>query len=209
MNKICVVLLGLCLTLSVSASEFINGQHYITLNTPIPIEAQIVEFFSFYCPHCYQFEQSWPIGHTLKRNFPSRVKIIKYHIRSLGGDMGHILTRVWAMAMVMGLENKVILPIFHGILYDHTITDAASLKNVFMKVSGIKSVEYDRAWNSDKVKLLVVQQEQIAGDIGLKGVPTMLIHGKYVINNSELDSSSVKTYLQQYFHLVDFLLAKK
>ncbi|VFP81910.1 DsbA family protein [Candidatus Erwinia haradaeae] len=209
MKKIWLVLLGLFWTVNVTASEFINGQHYITLDKAIPVEAPIVEFFSFYCPHCYQFEQIWPIGDVVRKNLPHPVKIIKYHIGCFGGNMGYALTRAWAIAMVMGLENKVTLPIFHGILYDQTVTDEVSLKKVFMKASGIKSAEYDVAWHGDQVEYLVHKQEKIAEYVGLKGVPTMLIYGKYMINNSELDSRSTEVYLQQYSNLVHFLLTKK
>ena len=57
MKKIWLALAGMILAFSATAAQFTDGKQYITLDKPVAGEPQVLEFFSFYCPHCYQFEE--------------------------------------------------------------------------------------------------------------------------------------------------------
>ena len=57
MKKIWLALAGMILAFSASAAQITDGKQYITLDKPVAGEPQVLEFFSFYCPHCYQFEE--------------------------------------------------------------------------------------------------------------------------------------------------------
>ncbi len=57
MKKIWLALAGMVLAFSASAAQISDGKQYITLDKPVAGEPQVLEFFSFYCPHCYQFEE--------------------------------------------------------------------------------------------------------------------------------------------------------
>ena len=58
MKKVWLALAGMILAFSASAAQITDGKQYITLDKPIAGEPQVLEFFSFYCPHCY------PDNHT-------------------------------------------------------------------------------------------------------------------------------------------------
>lgn len=209
MKKIWFALVGMVLAFSASAATFTDGQQYITLDRPASGEPQVVEFFSFFCPHCYEFEHVWHVSETVKKGLPADVKVIKYHVEFLGGDMGKAVTQAWAVAMALGVEDKVTAPLFEGIQKTRTITDPASLKEAFVKAADIKPADYDAAWNSFAVKSLVAQQSKAAADVDLRGVPAMFVNGKYMINNGGLDTSSMDNYVQQYANVVKFLVEKK
>ena len=209
MKKLWFALVGLVLAFSASAAQFSEGQQYVTIQKPVTGEPQVLEFFSFYCPHCYQFERVWHVSDTVKQGLPANTKVTKYHVEFLGGDMGKTVTQAWAVAMALGVEDKVTAPIFDGIQKTQTITDPASLKEAFVKAAGIKPEEYDAAWNSFVVKSLVAQQEKAAADVELQGVPAMFVNGKYMVNNGGLDTSSQEVYVQQYANVVKFLLTQK
>lgn len=108
-----------------------------------------------------------------------------------------------------GVEDKVTAPIFDGIQKTQTITDPASLKDVFIKAAGITSEQYDSAWNSFAVKALVAQQQKAAADVDLRGVPAIFINGKYMVNNGGLDTSSMENFVADYANVVKFLVEKK
>ncbi|VFP85973.1 DsbA family protein [Candidatus Erwinia haradaeae] len=209
MKNILLLLLVTILTFNASASLLINSKKYTSLDQPIISVPHVLEFFSFYCPHCYEFEKEWCSNQTVQKNFPRHSKLIKYHIVNFGGEMGHTLTRAWAIAMVMGVEEKVILPIFEGVLITKSIIDQASLKKVFIRSTGIQEEQYDTIWSSPVIDKLYEQQGRVACNIHLKGVPTIIIHGKYMVNGDELDTSSIATYVQEYANVVQFLLNKK
>ena len=52
MKKVWLALAGMILAFSASAAQITDGKQYITLDKPIAGEPQVLEFFSFYCPHC-------------------------------------------------------------------------------------------------------------------------------------------------------------
>ncbi|ADD79123.1 thiol:disulfide interchange protein DsbA [Pantoea sp. PA1] len=209
MKKIFFALMGLVLAFSASAAQFTEGKQYVSLPKPVAGEPQVMEFFSFFCPHCYQFEQIYHVGDAVKKNLPADTKMVKYHVDFLGGDLGPVVTHAWAVAMALGVEDKVTSPIFDGIQKSQTITDAASLKDVFIKAAGISSEQYDAAWNSFAVKALVAQQQKAASDVDLRGVPAMFINGKYMVNNGGLDTSSMANFVADYANVVKFLVEKK
>ncbi|MBP2169056.1 thiol:disulfide interchange protein DsbA [Erwinia toletana] len=209
MKKIWFALVGLVLAFSASAAQFSDGQQYVTLGKPVAGEPQVMEFFSFFCPHCYQFERVYHVSETVKKNLPANVKVVKYHVEFLGGDMGKTVTQAWAVAMALGVEDKVTGPVFDGIQKTQTITDPASLKDAFVTAAGIKPEEYDAAWNSFVVKSLVAQQEKAAADVDLRGVPAMFVNGKYMVNNGGLDTSSMDNFVQEYANVVKFLVSQK
>ncbi|MDU3067259.1 MAG: DsbA family protein [Escherichia coli] len=57
MKKIWLALAGLVLAFSASAAQYEDGKQYTTLEKPVAGAPQVLEFFSFFCPHCYQFEE--------------------------------------------------------------------------------------------------------------------------------------------------------
>ncbi|ARF47963.1 MULTISPECIES: thiol:disulfide interchange protein DsbA [Pantoea] len=209
MKKIFFALMGLVLAFSASAAQFSEGKQYVSLPKPVAGEPQVMEFFSFFCPHCYQFEEIYHVSDAVKKNLPADTKMVKYHVDFLGGELGPVVTHAWAVAMALGVEDKVTAPIFDGIQKTQTITDPASLKDVFIKAAGITSEQYDSAWNSFAVKALVAQQQKAAADVDLRGVPAIFINGKYMVNNGGLDTSSMENFVADYANVVKFLVEKK
>lgn len=209
MKKIWFALVGLVLAFSASAAQFTDGQQYVSLPKPLAGEPQVMEFFSFFCPHCYQFERIYHISDAVKKNLPADTKVVKYHVDFLGGDFGPVVTHAWAVAMALGVEDKVTAPLFDGIQKTQTISDADSLKAAFINAAGISSQEYDAAWNSFAVKALVAQQEKAASDVDLRGVPAMFVNGKYMVNNGGLDTSSMDNFAAEYANVVKFLVSQK
>lgn len=68
----------------------------------------------------------------------------KYHVNFMGGDVGKDLTQAWAVAMALGVEDKVTVPLFEGVQKTQTIRSASDIRDVFIN-AGIKGEEYDAA----------------------------------------------------------------
>lgn len=207
MKKICFILVGVVLTYSTAAASFIEGQQYVQLHKPVIREHQVLEFFSFYCPHCYQFEQIYHISSNVKKALPPGIKMIKYHVGFLG-PLGTELTQAWAAAMALGVEDEVGPLILNALQESQSIQNLKDIRALFLK-AGVSAKEYDAAWDSFVVKSLVVQQEKAATDLQLRGVPAMFINGKYMIKNDGLDTSSIDAYTKQFADVVIFLLTQK
>ncbi|AJJ61654.1 thiol:disulfide interchange protein DsbA [Yersinia aldovae] len=207
MKNVWLALVGMVMAFSVSAGQFKDGTQYQTLNKPITGEPQVLEFFSFYCPHCYQFEEVYHVPQAVKKALPEGTKMTRYHVEFLG-PLGKQLTQAWAVAMALGVEEKVTPLMFEGVQKTQTIQTPDDIRNVFIK-AGISGEDYDSALNSFVVKSLVVQQVKAAEDLQLRGVPAMFVNGKYMIKNDGMDTSSMDAYVKQYADVVKFLLTQK
>ena len=113
-EKLWIALVGLVLAFSASAAQFTDGQQYVTLDKPVAGEPQVMEFFSFFCPHCYQFERVYHVGDAVKKTLPEGVKVTKYHVDFLGGELGPIVTHARAVALALGVEDQVTGPLLTG-----------------------------------------------------------------------------------------------
>ncbi len=207
MKKIWLALAGMVLAFSVSAAQFTDGKEFVTLEKPVAGEPQVLEFFSFYCPHCYQFEEVLHVSDTVKKKLPEGTKMTKYHVEFLG-PLGKDLTQAWAVAMALGVQDKITAPMFEAVQKTQSVQNVADIRNVFID-AGIKAEEYDAAWNSFVVKSLVAQQEKAAADLQLQGVPAIFVNGKYQLNPQGMDTSSMDVMVQQYADVTKFLVEKK
>ncbi|ELY6382107.1 thiol:disulfide interchange protein DsbA [Cronobacter sakazakii] len=207
MKKIWLALAGMVMAFSVSAADYSDGKQYNTLEKPVAGAPQVMEFFSFYCPHCYQFEEVLHVSDSVKKKLPAGTKMTKYHVEFLG-PLGKDLTQAWAVAMAMGIEDKITAPMFEAVQKTQTVQTPADIRKVFID-AGVKPEEYDAAWNSFVVKSLVAQQEKAAADVGLQGVPAMYVNGKYQLNPQGIDTSNMDVFVQQYADTVNYLLGKK
>ncbi len=207
MKKIWLALAGMVMAFSVSAADYSDGKQYNTLEKPVAGAPQVMEFFSFYCPHCYQFEEVLHVSDSVKKKLPAGTKMTKYHVEFLG-PLGKDLTQAWAVAMAMGIEDKITAPMFEAVQKTQTVQTPADIRKVFID-AGVKPEEYDAAWNSFVVKSLVAQQEKAAADAGLQGVPAMYVNGKYQLNPQGMDTSNMDVFVQQYADTVNYLLGKK
>ena len=207
MKKIFLALVGMVMAFSVSAAQFSDGAQYVTLDKTVANEPQVLEFFSFYCPHCYQFEQVWHVSDSIRKNLPKDVKYTKYHVEFLG-PLGKQLTQAWAVAIALGVEEKVSPLMFDAVQKQQSVQNADDIRKVFIQ-AGFKGEDYDAALNSFVVKSLVVQQEKAAADLGLQGVPSVFVNGKYMVKNDGLDTSSMDSYVKQYSDVINFLSTKK
>jgi len=207
MKKIWLALAGMILAFSASAAQFTDGKQYTRLDKPVAGEPQVLEFFSFYCPHCYQCEQVLHVSDNGKKKLPEGTKMTKYHVEFLG-PLGKDLTQAWAVAMALGVEDKITAPMFEAVQKTQTVQTTADIRKVFVD-AGVKGEEYDAAWNSFVVKSLVAQQEKAAADLQLQGVPAMFVNGKYQLNMQGMDTSSMDIFVQQYADTVKYLVEKK
>ncbi|HGM5492935.1 TPA: thiol:disulfide interchange protein DsbA [Serratia fonticola] len=207
MKKIWLALVGMVMAFSASAAQFSDGTQYVTLDKPVTGEPQVLEFFSFYCPHCYQFEETFHISDAIKKGLPEGTKMTKYHVEFLG-PMGKQLTQAWAVAMALGVEDKITQPMFEAIQKTQTVQTPDDIRKVFVN-AGVAGEEYDAALNSFVVKSLVAQQEKAAEDLQLRGVPAVFVNGKYMVKNDGLDTSNMDVYVKQFADVVKFLSEKK
>lgn len=202
-----LALIGIAMSFGAAAANYTEGKEYTDIKQPVQNLPQVLEFFSFYCPHCYQFENVYKVPQTVEKNLPEGVKMERYHVDFLG-PLGPNLTQAWAVAMVLKVEDKVTPVLFEGIQKTQSINTPADIRNAFVK-AGVSGDEYDAALNSFVVKSLVAKQQNAAQDLKLRGVPAMFVDGKYQVRNNGIAVENAADYAKEFSNVVNYLVNKK
>lgn len=200
MKKVFTLLIGLfLLPLSIQAADFKEGTHYTVISQTVTEKPEVLEFFSFYCPHCFKFE---PLIKTLKQNLPQEIKIKKNHVNFLGKEMGAKLTHAYAAAELLGIEDTVSTIIFNRL---HTqrkaIVSDQDIIDIFVQ-AGATEAEAKSAMVSFPVNGIAAQMKRNTESYKIRGVPTLIVNGKY-----QVKSNSVKSE-KEFVALVNYLATK-
>ena len=188
------------------AAEPVEGKEYKVVNQAPSSQKEVVELFSFYCPHCYAFELQYKIPSQIKEKLPADVKFTQYHVDFLGRQSEN-LTRAWAFAMAKGVEDNVKTALFEGAQKD-AFKSMDDIKAVFL-ANGVSEADFDSGINSFAVNGLVSKQTQYAERFKVRGVPAFFINDKYEINLEGFsDSTSTGAFIQRYVDAVTFLTNK-
>ncbi|MGJ8679318.1 thiol:disulfide interchange protein DsbA/DsbL [Paraglaciecola sp.] len=158
-----------------------EGEHYEVVNEKASATPEIIEFFSFWCPHCYNFE---PIVKNLKNKLADGTDFKKVHVNfmgSAGPKTQDEATRAMMVGRALKREDALNLAIFKYIhVQKSSVTSLKDLKNVFI-VNGIEPADFDKMANSFGVNSMVQKNNKTIQKYrkSLRSVPTFIVNGKY------------------------------
>lgn len=161
------------------AAELKEGEQYITLSQERSAQPEVIEFFSFYCPHCYSFEMQYKIPAKVKEGLPKGTTFKQYHVDFLG-PQGKNLTRAWALAMTLGVEDKVKTALFDG-AQANAFKSMDDIRQKFID-NGITAEQFDGTINSFAVTTLVKTQQNLVKQFQVNGVPDFYVNNKFRVN---------------------------
>ncbi len=198
---------------NVSAIEIEEGVHYEVINTTATATPEVKEFFSYYCPHCHNFE---PLADSLKEAAKTdNFKFVKSHVDFLpaaGPDIQLMLTKALVTSEVLKVP-AVSTAIFEYIHKQRGIfTEEKDVRNIFL-IHNVDGDKFDKAFNSFAVKAaaskMKKEQESLSRRRVLTGVPTFIVNGKYKILSSGFKAKTYDEYFSQMQEAVIELTKKK
>ncbi len=160
---------------------FIAGEHYIVLDKPMAArdssKIEVVEMFSYGCPHCYEFE---PI---IKQWAESQAKDVDFwFFPAVWNKPMELFARAFYVAQDLNVEKKIHLPLFSAITVEHElIRNETELANFFAKFK-VDNKAFMKAFKSKKVVDQVEQAKIRVENYKPVGVPELVINGKYRID---------------------------
>ncbi len=178
-----------------------EGVDYTVLPTPLPLQKagqnEVIEFFSYACPHCAGIEP-----HIIKWSETKKpADVGLYQLPALGGDMWTFTGRAKFTAQKLGLSHTFDQQYFTAIHKDgkrRLLGDKDYTFDFIAKAAKVDVSEVEKAWNSLQVKSNMVKSNQLAQQAKINAVPAIIVNGKYLVKINSYDFSSV----------VDYLLAK-
>ncbi|MGI1989098.1 thiol:disulfide interchange protein DsbA/DsbL [Shewanella glacialipiscicola] len=187
--------------MAVVAADYQEGVHYTVINDgPATEKPEITEFFSFYCPHCYNFAKT--VVPKIIADKPDGVAFNQAHVDFIGKDMGVEMSRAFAVAHQLNVDDKIDNALFSAI-HDkkQNFTNRDDIRALFI-ANGVDGKTFDAAAESFMVKAQMAKMKRDTENAKLTGVPALVVNGKY-----RVETGSIKSYDE----LLDiaFFLAKK
>ncbi len=179
------------------------GTNYLVLGTRAPVEApagkiEVVEFFSYNCPHCNAFE---PELEAWIKTLPKDVAFRHVPVPFVGNDV-EAKQRLFYALEAMGKVDEYQPKVFNAI---HTqrlpvMGDAAIID--WAAKNGLDRAKFTDAFNSFGVVSKAKRASQLTDAYKVSGVPAMGVAGRFYVDG-ELAGSMARC-----LQITDYLIAQ-
>jgi thiol:disulfide interchange protein DsbA len=197
--------LALALPLSLStfqAAAIEAGFDYQVLATAQPKETkakvEIIEFFSYRCPHCFQLE---PSLHAWMAKLPAGVKVVRQPV--IFSETWEPGARIFFALESLGLLDKMHAKVFEAMHQQHYNFDDPSIFFDWAGKQGLDVPKLRDAYHSFSTGSKVARAKLLARNYKIEGVPTLAVNGKY------LTSASLTGSTPAMFSVLDELVRKE
>ena len=184
-----LLLLLLPLVATAEGFQFEEGTHYVTLEVPVKTRnadsVEVTEYFSYGCPHCYRFE---PLIQQWVASLPADVEFNR--TPAIWQQPGYELyAQTYYTLYALGELDRIHTPLFQAIHSERrNLMDLKSITS-FMVEQGIDAETFVRAFNSFGVKAMYQQAIARQRVYRARGVPCLIINGKYRIETTMVEST--------------------
>lgn len=187
------------------------GVEYRVLNKPQPTEAgkkiEVIEFFAYFCPHCYAFEPH--IEEWVKKQ-GDNIVFKRVHV-----DFHNLTTqqKLYYTLEALGRASELNIKAFNAyhIERNRLSTDAEVMN--FVEKQGLDKQKFLGIYNSFSMQAKLSRGAQLQSAYGVDGVPTIAIDGRFVTSPSDVAKtvpprSSEQAQLAETLKVMDWLVAK-
>jgi thiol:disulfide interchange protein DsbA len=162
-------------------AQLVEGRDYRVLTPPKPTSSpgkiEVVEFFSYACPHCAKFN---PLVTAWVAKQPKDVAFKRIAV-SYGRPPWMNLARTYYALESTGDLKKLDAALFRAIHDDQqNLFDEQSIADWVGKQGG-DAARFANAYVSFGVNNQTVQADQMAEDFGVDAIPTLAVNGRYVV----------------------------
>ena len=199
------IVLSLLVAVSTHAEslQFEEGTHYVELQIPLktrtPSKVEVAEFFSYGCPHCYQFE---PLIAAWHDKLPADVKFVR--TPAVWNKDYQVYAQTYYTAKALKVLDKVHTPVFNAIHSQRKRLNTPQAMAGFFADYGVEVEDFAKTYNSFGVRASVQQADSKGRAYRSAGVPAIIVNGKYRVEGSMAGGSNANM-----LRIVDFLIAKE
>ncbi|MCC7546881.1 MAG: thiol:disulfide interchange protein DsbA/DsbL [Burkholderiales bacterium] len=199
--------LGVLALLSVHAAQAqqpVAGKEYQVLSQPRPTDTGkilVVEFFSYACPACANFEpylQEW-----LKRK-PADVEYRQ--VPMAFRDTWVPLAKTFFTLKVMGLQEKYHIRIFDAIHKQGVALDTDAQVFSWIGKQGVDVAKFKSIYASPGIDSKVGGATHMGRQYGINGTPAVGVNGRYWTSPSLVFNAGAKD-IKRFFQVLDQLVA--
>ncbi len=175
-------------TTSVKQAKEIVGAELIA--NPQPTEKpKVVEFFAYFCPHCYSLE---PYMETWLKKRPKVIEFERIPV-TFGRKEMRIYAKAYYIAQMLGIEEQAHTAIFERFhKQKQPISNLAQVKDLLLSL-GADAKAFDQAADSDELSTKVEYADNMSKEFQIRSVPSFVVNGQYLTNESLAGAKSALT----------------
>lgn len=181
-----------------SVERYVENTHYRAIPggqaTPTP---EVVEFFSYGCPHCRAVE---PDFEKWLKTKPENVKVLR--IPAAWNPRFDVLARFYLTLEAMGIAEKHNAAIFKAIHEEQKKLQNKDEVVAYVGSLGIDGKQFAEVYDSDKVSTRLQEAKELFARYRISGVPAFVVNGKYFTD------ITMGGHGQEVFDVIDFLISK-
>ncbi|MBS0366661.1 MAG: thiol:disulfide interchange protein DsbA/DsbL [Proteobacteria bacterium] len=175
-----VPLLFLAATALSAPAAIVEGTDYRSIATPQPTSTpgriEVIEFFSYACPHCNEF---YPLISAWAAKLPHDVAFKRVPV-GFGRPQWVALARAYYALTASGDLERLDGALFHALHEEQKpLFDAASLSE-WVGQNGGHPDRFSAAYTSFGVNNQTVQGDHMVETYGIEAVPRLAIDGRYI-----------------------------
>jgi len=158
-----------------------EGTHYKVIAEQATEKKEVMEFFSFWCPHCFNFE---PIVKNIKTKLADDVEFKKIHVNFMRFTTPAIqndVTKAMMIARELNRGDELNQAIFKYIHVSRSsITGINDLKNIFV-ANGVEPEDFEKMMSSFGVNSRLKMNNKAVEEYRthVSSVPNFIVNGKF------------------------------
>ena len=164
------------------AADLEEGKDYRRLAKPQPTETgkkvEVIEFFSFSCPHCKDME---PILSAWVKKLPADVQLRRIPAQFSPPWVG--TAKVWYTLEALN-EERLVPAVFTAIHSQNVRLDQDKVFFDWIATQGVDRKKVEDMYNSFAVNGKVARAKSLVQTYGVQSVPVFVVDGKYTTETS-------------------------
>jgi len=187
---------------SAQTMQYEEGTHYVELQIPIrtrnPEKIEVAEYFSYGCPHCFEFE---PLINTWFRDLADDVVFTR--TPAVWNKDYVVYAQTYYTAQALKVLDRVHTPIFNAMHNQRRRLNTRELMANFFSEIGVAPEDFAKTYSSFGVRASLQQADSKGKAYRSGGVPALVINGKYRIEGGMAGSNA------NMLRIADFLIEKE
>jgi protein dithiol oxidoreductase (disulfide-forming) len=169
----------------VFAADPVEGRDYTIIEPALPIadahKIVVTDFFSYACPHCFAFSPDL-------RNWESRLPgdvVLDRAAVTFGRQSWGLLAQLYYTLRAFDKEKQLDRMVFEAVHVENAPLTSADRIADWAATHGIDRAKFLATFNSFAVRSFASSAEQLTTRVRLRGVPALVVDGKYLISISD------------------------
>ena len=182
MKKLLMFLFLMASSTLLQAADYKAGVDYKALTpqaTSTGDKIEVLEFFWYGCPHCYNFE---PFIKAWKKTKPANVEFVR--VPAVFRPNWEIQARAYYALSNMGKIEALHGKIFDAIHKDKKHLDTKKALTEFIVANGVDREKFEKEYKSFAVDNMVRKGKKKQSAYQIQGVPSLAVNGKYLTSGS-------------------------